>query len=178
MIPATGEPLKIKDTIRVEASGRRGLVDVPEMPHDYRLQMEVVPDPGATSFGLSLCADGKSADSGCELLFHVNEKRVSFSRMSNSSGVTHGGPAIVAVNGLDKPFAVDIIVRHDVLDVEVRGTRSMVTRFWNPSADRVRFISEGGPVTFRNLRVSPLSEAYKPYPCWNRPTADGTNRGR
>lgn len=177
MIPATGESLKVKDTIRVEAAGRRGVVDLPEIPHDYRLQMEVVPEPGAMSFGLSLCADGKSADSGCELLFHVNEKRVSFSRMSNSSGMTHGGPAIVAVNGLDKPFAVDIIVRHDVLDVEVRGTRSMVTRFWNPGADRLRFISEGGAVTFRNLRVSPLTEAYKPYPNWSRPVAEASNAG-
>jgi hypothetical protein len=96
------------------------------------------------------------------------EKRVSFAKMGGSAGKTHGGPAIVAVCGLDKPFGVDVVVRHDILDVEIGGTRSLVNRFWNPSADRLRFFAEGGAVAFRKIRVCPLVETYKPYPGWRR----------
>jgi hypothetical protein len=168
MIPAAGEPLKTQDSLRVAASGKRGVIAWPNIPHDYRLEMEVVPEPGVKSFGLSLCADGSSTESACDILFQPDEKRVSFSKMAGSSDKTHVGPAIVAVRGLDKPFGVDVIVRHDILDVEIGGTRSLVTRFWNPSADRLRFFADGGAVAFRKIRVRPLVETYKPYPGWRR----------
>ena len=168
LIPATGSPLKVQDWVRVEAPDNRRLVEMLSMPCDYRLQMEVVPESGGASFGIELCADGDSRESACDLLFHPAQKRVSFSKMSDSSGNTHGGPAIVEVKGLDQPFAVDIIVRHDILDAEIDGKRSLVTRFWNPVADRLCFFAERGAVTFRNIRVSPLTDIYKPYPGWTR----------
>lgn len=164
LIPGTGEPLAVPESVRVEATDKRGEVELLNIPHDYRLQMEVVPEAGASVFGVALRADGDSSENDCELRFHSREKRVSFSKMSSSSGQTHGGPAILAVQDLDEPFTVDIIVRHDILDAEVGCTRSLVTRFWNPDADRIRFVTDSGAVTFRNIRVSPLTESYKPYP--------------
>ena len=161
MIPATGAPLPLRESVRVPAAGERQVVELPAMPQDYRLQMEVVPEAGAAVFGVSLRADG--AD-GCELTIEPARKRVGFSRMTGSSCKTGGGPSIEAVRGLDKPFTVDIIVRHDIIDAEIAGKRSLVTRFWNPAADRLLFFAGGGAVTFRNIRVSPLKETYKPYP--------------
>jgi sucrose-6-phosphate hydrolase SacC (GH32 family) len=163
MIPATAAPLAVQNSVRVKAAEK---FELPKIPQDYRLQMEVAPEAGATSFGVSLRAD---ASDGCELAFHPAAKRVSFSAMSGSSGKTGGGPAIEAVRGLDKPFTLDIIVRHDILDAEIGGRRSLVTRFWNPAGDRLRFFAEGGAVTFRNIRVSPLKETYKPYPACQPP---------
>jgi len=158
MIPATGAPLSVQNSVRVQATKK---FDLPTIPNDYRLQMEIVPEAGASVFGVSLRA---GETDGCDLTFEPKLKRVRFSTMTASSGKTAGGPAVDAVRGLDKPFAVDIIVRHDILDAEIAGKRSLVTRFWNPAGDRLRFFADGGAVTFRNIRVSPLTDTYKPYP--------------
>jgi hypothetical protein len=166
MIPATAAPLPLRDSVRVPAAKERQVVELPGLPQDYRLQMEVAPEPGASAFGVSLRAGGSD---GCDLVFRPPTKRCSFSVMGGSSGKTSSGPVIEAVHGLDKPFSVDIIVRHDILDAEIAGQRSLVTRFWNPAGDRLRFFAEGGAVTFRNIRVSPLKETYKPYPTWMLP---------
>jgi hypothetical protein len=169
LIPATGSPTISLDAIRVAATDQRSAVDLPNVLGNYRLQMDVVPETGIALFGLALCADSRSADSACELLFHPKEQSVAFSKMSGSAGKSFGGPSLVAVDGLDKPFAVDIVVRHDMLDVQIDGRRALVTRFWNPAADRLTFFALGGQVTFRNLRISPLEAPYKPYPQWTRP---------
>ena len=175
LIPATGKALPLQETVRVEADGKRGGFVLPGMPNDYRLQMEVVPEAGATAFGIALKSDAAGAGDACELLFQLfgpREERVSFGRRRNSSGTTGGGPVLHAVKGLDKPFTVDVVVRHDLLDAEIGGFRALTTRFWNPAGKHLGFFTENGAVTFRNIRVSPLAEAYKPYPGWTLPTAD------
>ena len=48
----------------MRAGDQHSGIELPDVPGDYRLQMEVVPEPGATSFGLVLCADGGSSDDG------------------------------------------------------------------------------------------------------------------
>lgn len=166
LIPATAAPLAVQNSVHVKAADK---IELPGIPQDYRLEMEVVPEPGAAKFGVCLKADAGS--SGCELTFQPANSRVSFATMAGSSGKTSGGPALDAVRGLGAAFRVDILVRHDILDAEIAGKRSLVTRFWNPGADRLRFFAEGGAVTFRNIRVSPLQETYKPYPAWT-PAAD------
>ena len=74
------------------------------------------------------------------------------------------GPAIDGVTQMDRPFAVDIVVRHDVLDAQIAGFRTIAKRFWNPPGNRVRLFAEDGAVTFRNVRIRPLVEAYTAYP--------------
>jgi len=65
---------------------------------------------------------------------------------------------------MDRPFTVDIVVRHDVLDAQIAGFRTIATRFWNPPGNRVRLFAEKGAVTFRNIRIRPLVGTYAPYP--------------
>ena len=168
LIPACGAPLKLQTSALAEAADKRGVV-LPNIPHDYRLQMEIVPEAGAASFGIGLHAGAAPYDEACDLVFRPAERRVSFSKMGSSSGKVGGGPGIDAVKGLDKAFSVDIVVRHDILDAEIAGTRSLTTRFWNPAGDCVRLFADSGSVTFRNIRISPLAETYKPYPGWTLP---------
>jgi len=172
LIPATGEPLKVQETVRVVANEKRGIFVLPKIPRDYRLQLEVVPEAGASTIGIALQAD-EAEGSGCDLMFRSDKQQVSFSKWGGSSGKPSGcvgpGPSIDAVMGLDEKFMVDIIVRHDILDAEIGGKRTIVTRFWNADGDRIRFFAEGGAVTFRNIRISPLTDTYKPYPAWMRP---------
>lgn len=172
MIPACGEPLPINTTVRLEAGPQRQLVELPNIPGDYRLQMEIVPAAGATVFGIGIRPSGEGREDGCDLSFRPAEKRVSFSKTTGSSGKAAGGPTIDTVGGLGKPFAVDLVVRHDILDAEIAGSRSLVTRFWNPAGNRLRFFAEGGEVVFRNIRLRPLAEPYEPYPGWNASRAN------
>ena len=137
---------------------------IPTSARDYRLQLDLVPEPGTTRFGIGLRAGSAGAEDGCDLVFHPAQKRVAFSKMSDSGGGIAAGPGIEAVEGLDQPFTVDIVVRHDILDAEIAGFRSLTTRFWNPEGARVRLFVDGGEVTFRNIRMRCLAERYAPYP--------------
>lgn len=180
LIPACGDAFPIAfepktseagGAVRVIAKDGRRSVVIPKMPGDYRMRLEIVPESGAKSFGIALRAGGAKGEDACDLVFRPAEKRVSFSKLGDSSGGVGAGPSIDAVRGMDAPFAVDIVVRHDLLDAEIGGFRSLITRFWNPAGDGVRLFSDDGAVTFRNVRVSPLKETYKPYPGWVAPDA-------
>lgn len=176
LIPKCGDALPISfeptsagtidaiNAIRIEAAGETRSVSIPGISGDYRLQLDIVPDPGASSFGIGLRADSSQADDGCDLILQPSHKRVRFSKMSNSGGGMGGGPGIEAVEGLDKPFTVDVIVRHDIIDAEIAGFRSLATRFWNPAGNCVRLFVIDGAVTFRKVKIQPLAESYAPYP--------------
>ena len=176
MIPPTGQALPISfasagpqarvqdSTVRIEAAGEVQAVDIPNVPSNYRLQLEIIPQQGATSFGIGLRTVAGEEDQSCDLVFHPSAQRVQFTKMSNSGGGVQGGPAIDGVQRLDRPFAVDIIARHDILDAQIAGFRTVTTRFWNPASRCIRLFVEKGSVTFRNLRIRPVTDNYTPYP--------------
>lgn len=176
LIPRCGEALPVSfepgsaktsvsgNTVRLDANDGRQAVTIPKVIGDYRLQLEIIPGPGATSFGIGLRAGSAQAEDACDLIFEPTQKRVRFSKMSNSGGGLGNGPAIEAVGGLDKPFSIDIIVRHDILDAQIGGFRSLTTRFWNPEGDRIRLFADGKTVTFRSICIRRLAEGYAPYP--------------
>ena len=151
--PATGAT-DADDGIRLEATGETKVVRIPGIVGDYRLQLEIVPDPGAGSFGIGLRSDSSQADGGCDLILQPAQKRVRFSKMSNSGGGISGGPGIEAVRGLDKPFTVDVIVCHDILDAEIAGFRALATRFWIPRAIVSGCLSPMGPSPSARCRFS------------------------
>jgi sucrose-6-phosphate hydrolase SacC (GH32 family) len=168
LIPACGDPLPVRESVRVVAGKERNAVELPGIPQDYRLELEIVPEPGAAAFGLSLRANASDA---CDLVVTPQQKRVRFSKAAGSSGRSGNGPAIEAVGRLDRPFKVDLIVRHDILDAEIAGSRTLTTRFWNPGGDRIRLFADSGAVTFRNIRIRPLVDRYEPYPGWRKTQA-------
>ena len=52
---------------------------------------------------------------------------------------------------------LDIICRHDLVDVEMDGRHTLINRFWNPQGDRFGVWAEDGPLTVRDLVIRPLS---------------------
>jgi len=186
LVPRCGEALPISFTpgaaranpdsaeIRLEPKAGKQSAMIPDVTGDYRLQMEILPEADVRSFGIGLRATSGGKDSGCDLIFDPAARRVSFTKMSDSGGGVHDGPSIDDVRGLDKPFTVDLIARHDIIDVEIAAFRSLTTRFWNPSGRCIRLFAEGGVVTFRNVRAWHLAEPYAPYPDWPRGIATST----
>ena len=173
MVPASGEALPVTflehgkeatDTVRlVAAGGGRAEARIPDVPQDARIQLEVVPEAGACTVGLELCA-GPRPDAGCVLSCDLNRGEVAFSKRTDSAGNAQPGPVIRGVRNLDRAFTLDVICRHDVIDAEIGGFRATCTRFWNPEADRVRLFAEGGTATFRDIRIRCITESYAPYP--------------
>ena len=183
LIPAAADPLPITfqpkppqtdgRTVRVVA-GQPGSITIPNVPGDYRLQMEIEAGPEAqkSAFGIGLRACTANGDDGCDLVFAPGPRRVHFSKMSDSSGALRVGPAIEEVEGMERRFKVDIVVRHDILDAEIGGFRSVTTRFWDPQAKNIRLFTRAGTVTFHDIRVRPLTDRYEPYPGWREARQD------
>lgn len=170
LIPTAGQPIPLRlpggeAGVRLESS-ERASVDLPALPADYRLTMEIAPRPGVRRFGLVPRAGVAKSASDCVLAFSPSTRLVQFSSMTDSGGGAGGGPAAESVEGLDRPFEIDLIVRHDIIDVQIGEFRALTTRYWNPLGDRLRLFVEGGAVEMRSIKVRPLVEHYEPYPGW------------
>ena len=170
LIPACGDevPLVLPDD-RKSVTVTADDVLIPDIDGDYRLQAEIVPSSQAVTFGIGLRADADGTN-GCDLVFEPGTETVRFSKNSRTGASPLPGPFIEGVRGLDGPFRVDIIVRHDILDAEIAEFRSVTTRFWRPGADRLRLFAAGGPVTFRNIRIRRITDSYVPYPAARTPS--------
>lgn len=183
MIPASGQPIAVTfepkpsrgegSTVHVGGDDPAS-VSIPNLPGDFRLQVDIEPSPEAvnSSFGIGLRARSQQCEDGCDLIFQPGPRRVLLSKMSDSGGGIRSGTMIDAVEGMNRPFTVDVIVRHDLIDVEIGGFRTVTTRFWNPGADRIRLFGDAGTVTFRDIRVQPLTDLYEPYPGWREAQED------
>ena len=174
LVPACGADLAVTfegaaagsatgSSVRLAVPGNAGGVSIPKIAGDFRLQLEVTVEPGTQSVTIGLRSDAGGAG-GCDLVLSPAARTASFSKMGDSSGHAIPGPTINAVPGMDGTFAVDLIARHDILDAEVAGFRTLTTRFWNPAGDHIRLSVEGGAATFSKIRVRRLSEGYHPYP--------------
>ncbi len=52
MVPECGEPLSIEASVRLEAKGKRRFLELPEIPADFRQELEIAPEAGTTPFGI------------------------------------------------------------------------------------------------------------------------------
>jgi hypothetical protein len=176
LIPPSGAPLKLAfRTLRAGVSDDRQQVTIrggekfgagmlEGMPHDVRITLRVVPQPGAKRFGLCLRGRG-DYEAGCELRFEPARRLAQYGDPVNrglardSKGRVAGGRdyAIQDVEHLDRPFNLEIIVKGDIIDTCIDGRRTMITRRDpQPEGDRLFFFAEAGTVTFQDIVVRPL----------------------
>ena len=170
MIPRTAGPLPLRwepgpganlskdgpgEVILDAGSGpaRAALRDVPQ---DVRITLEIVPGPKAKALAIGLRGRTRPEEC-CRLEFSIPGKSVGFSQSTDSSQRKSGGPTIGDVS-LDKPIRLDIICRHDILDAEINGHRTIVNRYWDADGSRVYLTADRGDVTFRKIEIRPLVE--------------------
>ena len=66
--------------------------------------------------------------------------------------------AIYDVEGLDRPFTLDVIAKDDILDVCIDDRRTLVIRVTDRlDGDRLFFFAQNANVTFEDLSVRPLT---------------------
>lgn len=154
MIPATGRPMNLEISAGEVTLSDGETLPISGIAGDYRIQAEVIPTEEASAAGIEVKA-GSAQGSGLPVT-------IDFSRRS----LYFGNPALAAedVAGISGPNTIDIIVRHDIVDVELGGFRCHTARYWKPEADHLHLFARGGSVTFRNIRISPITDRYEPYP--------------
>jgi len=177
MIPACGPPLvpqlaaKKGDVsgdfaaLRVRAEDTLSYAAVDNVPHDSRIRLTVRPAPGVEVLGVCLCGEG-DYQSGSELSFRPASNHVQFAH-PHEGGVGKKQPvvtlmggdtgALPSVEGLDKPFTLDIITKDRILDVCIGERRTFIARRADPGGNRLFFFAQGGEVVFEQIEVRPLS---------------------
>lgn len=182
MIPRCGEPVEVRrsgtraeDAIVVRSDGF-GYEWVGPVPPSMRISVEVVPSGIVSAFGLSVCGSG-DYESGCELRFDTARRcaqwgtprggnrapEVPVSVDSQSPHAPHWGHdfALGNVEGLDRPFHLDLLVLYDwksdstIVDACIDNRRTMISRRRALTGERMFLFVSGGEVTFKNLTVRP-----------------------
>lgn len=176
MIPACGEPVALRSSPRdpdvtgtarqvaIHAGVGLSMQSLAGVPRNARITLRVVPGPGARAFGL--CLQGQTTDNrGCELRFEPERHRAQYGPAvgpglapeSNGRIALGRDFALEGVDGLDRPFTLDIILRGDIIDTCIDQRRTMITRRDpSPGGDRLFLFAQGGDVRFDDIVVRPL----------------------
>ena len=116
------------------------------IPLNSRITMEISPAGPDEEYGLYLRSNEK-AEGGY---------RLNFSAVNNM--VDLGNTCIKGVNGLNVPIKLDIVMKGDIIDVEINGKRTIVNRVYEQNGSFLWLYAKHGKVSFRSVKVCPLSE--------------------
>lgn len=156
-LPSIGSPLhpvltpagharKISDrALQLDAPGAIGAAYIKHLPSDCRITLEIEPQGNNDEYGLFLRA-GEKADNGYKLSLNPNKRTARL-----------GADAFIeAVEGLDKPIRVDIVLKGDLIDVCIDHRRCLINRLPEKKGSYLWLYAKQGTVTFKNIRVYPL----------------------
>jgi hypothetical protein len=131
------------------------------VPDNVRITLRVVPDRGATAFGLCVRGEGAYA-SGKELCFEPAKKRFRYALAPDGADIKGGPPtSLTNVVGLDRPFDLDVIVKDDFVDVCIANQHTLFHLRPDDYAQghRLFFFVRQGAVQFDSITVRPLAIA-------------------
>jgi len=117
----------------------------------------VKPEADSSFFGLCIRGSG-NYEKGYELRFEPSKQRVQFGVPDQGRMGDDSNCEILDVEGLDRPFALDVVHKDDVVDVCIDNRRTIVSRYWDPRGDRLFFFAQDADVTFDSVEIRPLSE--------------------
>jgi hypothetical protein len=141
--PLTPNARTAGPTLHLRAEEGLEAAAVSGVPHNVRILLDVQPEPRAGAFGLRL----RSQDfgSGYELVFLPAERMV---KLHNET--------IYGVEGLDRPFTLEIVACEDILDVCIDERRAIVNRCPAQRGEQLQLFAQNATVTFYNLQIEPL----------------------
>jgi hypothetical protein len=64
---------------------------------------------------------------------------------------------ILAVEGLDRPFALEVVLWDDIIDVCIDGSRTLIDRCPERRGTKVLVYAEDSEVTFEMVEITALS---------------------
>jgi hypothetical protein len=168
IIPATGQAARLEsealtpgvafggNAVRLSAVEGFCVGALNTAPRDYRLTFRVVPEPDSSVFGVCVRGSGAYA-TGQELRFEPLRRKVGWRRPDSNSVEEHEGTSLHNVEGLDRPFDVDLIAKGDILDVCIDHRRTLVMRAPRDlNGDRLFFFAQNANVRFEAIAVHPF----------------------
>jgi len=158
MIPETGVPMKIDLEAMANANktgpGNIELNDgsgvasarIKNIPQNVRITLEVEPVGANEELGVLLKSD-KDGSNGYRL------------NISASNGTVElANTMIQGVQGLQKPFTIDIVIKDGILDADIDHHRTIVNRTYDLKGDVIWLYAKHGKVRFKNIIIRPLKE--------------------
>jgi hypothetical protein len=155
MLPAAGKSLSHLPSLApltagVSGDARQFHLEAPQglavaaisgLPDSFYLSLRINPQPGSACFGLRLKAAG-TFDSGYDLSFSPYEGTVRLHQQS-----------LLSVDGLDKPFTLEIVIQRDIIDVCIDHRRTLIDRCPERHGDRLLFYALNAQIGFENVDV-------------------------
>lgn len=135
----------------LDTPGSLGVAILTGLPHNAHISLRVEPGDGAY-FGLRLCArpvetatPASSFSGGYDLVFSPFERTT---RLRDETAMD--------MDGLDRPFTLDIMLRDDIVDVGIDNRRTLIDRCPERSGDVLAFFAHHASVRFSDITVSSL----------------------
>ena len=127
-------------------AARQGLAAAvcPGIPRNARLAIRVLPRAPSPDFGLRLRV-GETFDTGYDLRFSPDDRVTSLNDQS-----------IYRVDGLDRPFSLEIVLREDIIDVCIDGRRTLIDRCPEQRGDRMLLYAQDSEVAFEVAGIAAL----------------------
>jgi beta-fructofuranosidase len=156
LIPPTGAALATKisadldakiagtDMVTIDSPNGAGAAHITGIPPRCRITMEIEPVNLNEEYGFIARSDSK-ADTGYKISFSSIDKTV---RLGNTE--------IRAVDGLDKPIKIDLILQDDIIDLSIDGKRCIVNRTVDHKGGYFWLYAKHGQVKFTSIKVSPI----------------------
>jgi hypothetical protein len=115
------------------------------LPANVRIRMHI--DARAASVGMRIRSGAPAGNvQSPELRFDLAKQTVALT----------GGQSLADVEGLDRPFAIDIILKDHILDLCIDGQRTLVNWLPDPAGDQLMLSVNNGEASFSDITVSPL----------------------
>jgi len=154
--PLTGRVSGDARAVGLDAEDGLAAAALGPVPRDARIQLRVRPERYATRF--ALCVHGGEGDAeGCELRFLPLGRTVELGRPGKGTIGTEAWASINAVEGLDRPFNVQLITKGDIVDVCVGERRTIIARCPAGSGQQLLLAADHTTVTFEGIEVRALA---------------------
>lgn len=156
MIPATDTPLKVElkgdstfaktsDGFSINAPNGVGTAQA-IIPTDVRITFEVNVKGPNEEFGLLLHSD-EAGSTGYKLSLSATTQMVQLHESRINS-----------VEGLDKRLNIDVIMKDDIIDVDIDNRRCIVNRLPEHKGNTLWFFVKHGSVEFKKVTISPITK--------------------
>jgi beta-fructofuranosidase len=167
MVPATGHAISPGFTaltagaareprgIRIESLQGFAAAGLSPVPKDMLIRFRVNPAAGARSFGIGVRGSGRFEDA-LSLQMEPARGKVGWRRARTESWRECETAALYGVEGLDRPFQVELLALGDILDVCIDGRRTLINHDLTGQGDALFFFCHDGAVGFEEIEIRPV----------------------
>jgi beta-fructofuranosidase len=144
--------------LRVDASQGFSAAALPDLPRRYLFSASVRPERSDGAFGIGVRGAERFRDA-LMLDFQPSRRRVGWRHPSRPSWQEEETAALYEVDGLERPFTVELVVLDDVLDVCIGRRRTLIAREAMRDGDWLFLYCHDAVVEFDEILMRELADS-------------------